>query len=1077
MFVHYRCRLTLLVLLLLSLPFYVLQVAARQFDNGKRTVVVGSEYNYPPFSFLNSQGEPDGFNIDLVRAVAKEVGFDLEIRMGPWGEIRTRLETGRLNAVVGVFYSPERDRNLDFSQPFFEVHQSFFRRAGGVEIGTLADLNESRILVMRGDIMHDYLLSAGLAENLITAETIEDMMLSFAAGVADYAAAASLPATTFLKEQGIEGIVPAGITAESAEYCFAVVDGDRALLSDLIEGLSILKVNGEYRRIQTKWFGLVDDRSAGLKNALIYSAYVLMPLAAVALLALAWGLAMRRAVGRKTVELRQEILRRGSAESDYAQVNRVLEAIRRVHQLIVRSENRDSMLDAVCAVLTTTRGYKSAWVALFEEDGSFQTAYESGLDEGFGAVLGHLERGILPPCATFSGESNLPQLTDAADEICRDCPLMPDHTRHRGITVPLVFGRRRYGYLFVVVPNSSFQDEVEQELLVGIGADIAYALHDLELQQEQEAMSRTLSRATTIVRNSRIVLFRWENQEGWPVSYVSENVRRFGYEAEEFLKGEIGFDEIIHQEDRSRIVSEVDEAIDSGSENLVQEYRILDRRGKAHWIEDRTRFVRDNDGRVIAMEGIVFDITERRLAEEELRFQSLLLNQISDKITATDLDGRVTYVNEAECSFFGLPREELVGRNAAQYGDDTLNGPTHDEIIETVRREGTFNGDMVNINAAGKKLIVAARIQRLHDSQGREIGMVGIGRDITEIRAADERFRQQDARLRAIIESAEDMIYLKNHDLVYTHVNSAFADFMRKEPSELIGAVDSELFDADEANRIIEVDSRVLQGETHRGESSRMRVGEERRIETIKVPVRDEAGEIIGICAISRDITLAVKVRQELESALEEKNVLLRELYHRTKNNMQVIASIVALRRFGLDDELQQAVLLDIEGKIHSMALVHKRLYQTKDLSRLDLKDYIEELADLIQSTFEDKTRNIRFRFDLESAAGLIDTAVPLGLVLNELIVNAVKHAFIGRQSGAIDIRMRSVSGGGIELTLADDGIGLPNGFDPVRAESLGLQTVYSIVEGQLNGSLACTCRGGTQWTLKLGNVDYKERV
>jgi PAS domain S-box-containing protein len=355
--------------------------------------------------------------------------------------------------------------------------------------------------------------------------------------------------------------------------------------------------------------------------------------------------------------------------------------------------------------------------------------------------------------------------------------------------------------------------------------------------------------------------------------------------------------------------------------------------------------------------------------------------------------------------------------------------------------------------------------------------MDGIVFDITERQIAQAEQRRQDARLRAIIESAEDMIHLKNRRLEYTHVNSAFAAFMRRSQERLIGISDMELLPAREAELSLQGDRLVLAGNSHRGEISLLVEGQERRIETIKVPVRDDTGEVIAICAISRDISEAVRIRSDLESALEEKNVLLRELYHRTKNNMQVIASMVALRRFGIEDENQQAVLQEIEGKIHSMALVHKRLYQTRDLSRLDIKVYIEELAELIHARFENRTKNIRFRFDLEPAQGLIDTAVPLGLVLNELLVNSIKHAFPGRESGEILISMRTAETGGIELNVRDNGIGLPEGFNPAEAGTLGLQTVYSIVEGQLNGSVEYESVEGTEWRLKLGSVDYRERV
>jgi PAS domain S-box-containing protein len=932
---------TLLFLVILGAPTGL-------FSDTSRPLIVGTELDFPPYSFIDDEGEPAGLNVDLTRAVAGKMGIDIEIRIGPWGDIRRALETGEIDAIAGMFYSAERDTLVDFSPPFAEIHYSFFRRQGVSVSASLEGLRGRRILVMRGDIVEDYLMRNGFADELYRYDTLKGMMAAFAGGEGEFAAAAHLPALYYLRRLGIDGFEPESFGLDAEEYCFAVREGDRALWSDFTEGLDLLKQSGEYKRLQFRWLGVLNEDSFSLGDVLRYVSYILVPLGLIALAAILWGFLMRREVRARTAELQREILRRDQAEERLEHINRVLEAVRQVNQLIVRGESQDSLMDRICTVLEESRGYFNVWIALFDNEGRFREIYESGLGEMSGKIRQHLGRGKLPPCVTAAAESNSILLTEDPGAQCPGCPLTREYEGRSGMTIPLVYGGRRYGFLFVSTPRRYFRDNAEQELLQGVGDDIGYALHDLE-------MTNLLNRATTIVQNSRIVLFRWENREGWPVSYVSENVRRFGYEAEEFLGGKVRYLDILHPVDAERVTAEVTSALASKENYFLQEYRLVDGRGTDRWVEDRTTLIRDAGGNVIAMEGIVFDITERRVAEAQQR--------------------------------------------------------------------------------------------------------------------------QQDARLRAIIESAEDMIHLKNCRLEYTHVNSAFAVFMRRSRESMIGITDMELLPAGEAELSLRSDRLVLAGSSYRGEATLLVEGQELRVETIKVPVRDDTGEIIAVCAISRDISEAVRIRNDLESALEEKNVLLRELYHRTKNNMQVIASMVALRRFGLEDEIQQAVLQEIEGKIHSMALVHKRLYQTRDLSRLDIKAYIEELAELIHTTFENRTKNIRFRFDLEQAHGLIDTAVPLGLVLNELLVNSIKHAFTGRDSGEILISMRTDETDGIELNVRDNGIGLPEGFNPAEADTLGLQTVYSIVEGQLNGSIEYLSTEGTEWQLKLGSVDYRERV
>lgn len=228
--------------------------------------------------------------------------------------------------------------------------------------------------------------------------------------------------------------------------------------------------------------------------------------------------------------------------------------------------------------------------------------------------------------------------------------------------------------------------------------------------------------------------------------------------------------------------------------------------------------------------------------------------------------------------------------------------------------------------------------------------------------------------------------------------------------------------------------------------------------------------------------TRALENLRESESALRqslrEKEILLQEVYHRTKNNMQVIASLLEMQAMMSEDATTQETLKEMVGRIRSMALVHKKLYESKDLSRIDLGEYVGELVDGIRSGFLRSGTGVEIQVEAERGiVSLLDTAIPCGLALNELIVNSLKHAFPANRAGSIRVGLGRREEGTIEVRVEDDGIGLPPGFDIERNGRLGLRTVVSLIEYQLHGTLEYHFGEGTVWIIAFKGDLYQARV
>jgi len=224
------------------------------------------------------------------------------------------------------------------------------------------------------------------------------------------------------------------------------------------------------------------------------------------------------------------------------------------------------------------------------------------------------------------------------------------------------------------------------------------------------------------------------------------------------------------------------------------------------------------------------------------------------------------------------------------------------------------------------------------------------------------------------------------------------------------------------------------------------------------------------------DISEQKKAEEQIKQSLKEKEILLRELYHRTKNNMQVIAAFMHLRTRHFKDETLKDIFRDLETKISSMALVHKKLYESRDLSKINLKSYYYSLLELIKETYDIPDKDIDILLSGDDVSVLIDVAMPLGLILNELVTNSLKHAFIDRKEGRIDIHIE-VGEKTLILLYSDNGTGLPEGFDLKKDSKLGLETVRALVEQQLMGKMEIENKNGLLFRFTFTETLYHPRI
>jgi PAS domain S-box-containing protein len=342
-----------------------------------------------------------------------------------------------------------------------------------------------------------------------------------------------------------------------------------------------------------------------------------------------------------------------------------------------------------------------------------------------------------------------------------------------------------------------------------------------------------------------------------------------------------------------------------------------------------------------------------------------------------------------------------------------------------------------------------------------------IAADRRHILQTESALRQSEERLRSVLENAEEGFFQSTREGGFLEANPAMARLLGYENAdELIGSVNDlasqhyvDPSQRDELWSLLEKEGQVLGFDCRfrRCDGKVVWVSVNARL------VKDEMGRTKYMEGFSRDVTATREATERIKEALAEKEVLLREIHHRVKNNMQVISSMLNLQRVQIKDPRDLALLQESQDRVRAMSLIHESLYQSGNLADIDLKSYIASLANGLLVAYDKRGPGFDLEVEADGVRLGVDQAIPCGLVLNELISNALKHAYPGESRGLLRIKVFQADGM-VHLEIEDNGIGLPPGFavDPNGA-GLGLSLVQGLAENQLQGSFQLQGNGGVR--------------
>jgi len=333
---------------------------------------------------------------------------------------------------------------------------------------------------------------------------------------------------------------------------------------------------------------------------------------------------------------------------------------------------------------------------------------------------------------------------------------------------------------------------------------------------------------------------------------------------------------------------------------------------------------------------------------------------------------------------------------------------------------------------------------------------------------SDERADEAQQRMAALVESADDAIIIKDLAGVVRSWNAGAQQLLEYRAEEIIGRPITQLLpdDRQEEESLILAKIRSGQPVAHFETVRRRKSGSLVDVSLTISPIRDRTGAIVGASKIMRDITERKQYVEQLRTLnhelerrvlarnaeLRERDALLQEIHHRVKNNLQVISSLINMQVRTLHDGSTRAALQQCRSRVETMAQIHEMLYQSKDYSSVPFEKYAKELATRVLSASGLSPDEVTIHFEMQDMSLAVDQAIPCALILNELISNALKHAF-PKGAGAIRVELRRLEEGKILLGVSDDGVGIPPGFDPTKLRSLGMQLVVTLAE-QLDGRL-----------------------
>jgi PAS domain S-box-containing protein len=585
------------------------------------------------------------------------------------------------------------------------------------------------------------------------------------------------------------------------------------------------------------------------------------------------------------------------------------------------------------------------------------------------------------------------------------------------------------------------------------------------------------------------------------LTWSDEAFRIFGYKAKEVTPSLELIIQLTPQADKdsvNKIFNNFFKQLNK-SDNYYQ--TIIFPSGETRYLLNNYSVVYDVNKNPHRIFGTIQDVTERKqtsdaLNESELKYKTLA-EAANDYIFIIGNDGKVQYVNDYAAQQIKKKSKNIIGKNLKDIFPIDLYDRQQKNIMSVIKSGIPLVIETKSV-FADREVWLSSSLSPIYDETGKVKSVLGISRDITKRKIAEKLMSISEEKYRELIEQAADSIFVGDTEGNFIEVNTKACELTGYNKNELLTMNMSDLFAKREMQtkplrydlllngeivvserklttknkNTIPIEMNTVRMSNGTYQAIMRNVSERKRAEELLLKYQEEL-ELLVMHRTQEFEKINAELKKEnidrlhteklLKFQLKEKEILLKEIHHRVKNNMQVIISLLNLQASSIEDVKMQEIYRESQNRIKSMALIHEKLYQSKDLTHINFSEYVSSLANYLAQTYLTDRHQIKIFTKTQDIPLEFDTVISLGLIINELVSNAMKYAFDKKSNGKIEISLKKDKGNQLNFYICDNGKGVPKNIDFRNTKSLGLQLVCSLTQ-QIGGTINMTNTNGTAY-------------
>ncbi len=949
-----------------------------------RTLIARGDSSYYPYEFLDDQGQPAGFNIDLLRAVGDELGLEIDIVLGPWTICLDELEAEHLDIIIGIFNSRQIAEEVDFSLPYLRIHHSIFIRKGSL-VRSLADLHNKEVLVQRGKLMQEYLRSGAYTDRVIEVESPLKALEILSSGQYDCAILPKLMGVVLIEQQGFENLKEVRPPILETDYGFAVKKGDRVLRDHLNEGLGILHATGRYEEIYYKWFG-IESQFGRFHTPILPILKIVAWIGGPVLLLiggiLVWTWSLRAKVRSRTGELQTERDRASMYLDIAGTIMAVMDGAGTI-EIVNRM---------ACETLGRTPEYLigNNW---------FDIGTPKSQREEIRQWWADMFAGKIDPVENFD-----------ADIETKDGEV-------RIVEWQVIYLRNSDGRITRAIAS---------------GRDVT------ERRRAEDALTASEERFRTVA-NFTYDWEYWIGPDGRYI-YVSPSCFRItGYGADEFIADQDLLAKITHPADRVSVIEHFQKELEESGEQLHEhpyfDFRIITRQGEHRWISHVCQPVFGGNGEWLGRRGNNRDITEKKLAESALRASEEkyrgVVETMNEGLAIAGPDYLFSFVNQRLCEMLGYSPEEMIGHYILDFiheDDKELMAPQMEKLAHG--QGGSFE---LNWQAKdGRKIPTLTSPKAFMDSDGNFLGSLGVITDITSLKQAETALRESEERYRRVIETMSEGMAMSDAEYRFTFVNDRFCEMLGYSQEEMLGQYLIDFVNEDDRPKFRQ---KVIERKAVRAGPYELTWTSKdgRVVYTIISPkgLFDNSGKFIGSFAVVTDITQLKQADQQLRAANELKTNFIRVAGHELRTPLSYLLGTARLVKDSHDPVRLAQAIKHMDSRAKRMSDIVQSMFKLMP----DLVGAIEmhyscvntrKLLESIDSDYESylSQRGQQLIIEISPDAVELDADEDkLRDLLENLLTNAIKFTPDG---GQVHITVKPAGEGMLSFAVTDQGGGIP---------------------------------------------------